>query len=294
MMSKKYLYTIVAALAIGLSGCDNSSESANTATSNGNAPASSQVKEVEIVINENSFPFSFVDDSGKFSGYDGELLAIIDEKLPEYSFHFNAVSRDAMLVGLSTGTYNLAANHFYINKERAEKYDYSKEPTGLSDLRLIVRNNDSEINSLADFAKSEKRLVPIHVSDARYQVIADYNAAHPDNQIVLKATGEQTAADIFKSVASGEYDAAIYPIGAFLAVTKQIDLNLKVSNSVGIFPNVFLYSKTPDSAELLKAVDKVLVDLKNDGTLAKLSIKWLGEDVYALDGAKDIKVPASF
>lgn len=293
-MSKKYLYAVVAALALGITGCDNASNSDQGTASNGATPAGGQVKEVEVVINENSFPFSFVDDAGKFSGYDGELLGIIEEKLPQYSFHFNAVSRDAMLVGLSTGTYNLAANHFYINKERAEKYDYSHEPTGLSDLRLIVKKDDNEINSLADFAKSGKRLVPIHVSDARYQVISDYNAANPGNQIVLNATGEETAADIFKSVASGEYDAAIYPIGAFLAVTKKIDLNLKVSNSVGIFPNVFLYSKTPESAELLKEIDKVLVDLKNDGTLAKLSVKWLGEDVYALDGAKNITVPTKF
>lgn len=293
-MSKKYLYAVFAALALGMTGCDNASDYGKNTASEGNTPASSQVKEVEVVINENAFPFSFVDDTGKFSGYDGELLGIIDEKLPQYSFHFNAVSRDAMLVGLSTGAYNLAANHFYINKERAEKYDYSKEPTGLSDLRLIVRKDDNEIDSLADFAKSGKRLVPIHVSDARYQVITDYNAANPANQIVLKATGEQTAADMFKSVASGEYDAAIYPIGAFLAVTKKIDLKLKVSNSVGIFPNVFLYSKTPESAELLKAIDNVLIDLKNDGTLAKLSVKWLGEDVYALDGAQNIMVQTKF
>lgn len=293
-MKKHVIYTIMAALAFTLWGCDNSASSSKTSTATPATPATQTVKDVEVVINENAFPFSFVDDAGKFSGYDGELLALVDEKLPEYSFHFNAVSRDAMLVGLSTGTYNLAANHFYINKERAEKYDYSKEPSGLSDLRLIVRSNETEVNSLADFARSGKLLVPIHVSDARYQVIADYNAANPGNQIVLKGTGEQTAADIFKSVASGEYDAAIYPIGAFLALQQKLNLDLKISNSVGIFPNVFLYSKTPESAALLKAIDKVLIDLKNDGTLAKLSIKWLGEDVYALEGAKEVKVPTSF
>lgn len=58
-----------------------------------------------MVVNANGFPFSFVDDNNNITGYDGELLKIIDRQLTNYKFHFNAVSRDAMIVGLSTGAY---------------------------------------------------------------------------------------------------------------------------------------------------------------------------------------------
>ncbi|MCS5968843.1 hypothetical protein LNP26_19115 [Klebsiella variicola subsp. variicola] len=37
---------------------------------------------------------------------------------------------------------------FYLTKERAEKYDHSGEPTGISDLRLIVRNDENDIHNL--------------------------------------------------------------------------------------------------------------------------------------------------
>ncbi|VFT72823.1 amino acid ABC transporter periplasmic amino acid-binding protein [Klebsiella aerogenes] len=100
---------------------------------------------------------------------------MLDQRLTDYTFHFNAVSRDAMIVGLSTGAYTLAADHFYLTKERAEKYDHSGEPTGISDLRLIVRNDENDIHNLGDLASGKKKLVPIHTSDARYTVIENYN-----------------------------------------------------------------------------------------------------------------------
>lgn len=116
-----------------------------------------------------------------------------------------------------------AADHFYLTKERAAQYDYSHQPSGISDLRLIVRNDENGIHNL----------------DAL-------------------ANGAQSAADIFRSVASGEYDAAIYPIGALLALNKPLNLNLKASDSIGLFPNVFLYRKNTDP-KLIKAVDNVPV-----------------------------------
>jgi L-cystine transport system substrate-binding protein len=94
-----------------------------------------------------------------------------------------------------------------------------------SDLREL-RNNENDIHTLGDLASGKKKLVPIHTSDARYTVIDNYNKKHRQ-QINLQPNGEQSAADIFKAVASGEYDAAIYPIGALLALNKALNLNLK-------------------------------------------------------------------
>lgn len=246
-------------------------------------------KTVEVVINENGYPFSFIDDKNNVSGYDGDLLKIINDKLKGYKFHFNAVGRDAMIVGLSTGNYTLASNHFYLTKERAKSYEYSKQPTGLSDLRLAIRKNENDIHNLIDLAKNKKKLVPVHTNDARYTVIDDFNKKHPDNKINLIPSGESTAVDQFKSVAAGEYDAAIYPIGAFLSIQKALHLDLKVSDSVGLFPTVFLYNKNTDK-KLIQQIDQILVDLKKDGTLTKLSEKWYQEDVYSLKGANDVTV----
>ncbi|UNA30776.1 transporter substrate-binding domain-containing protein [Klebsiella variicola subsp. variicola] len=178
---------------------------------------------------------------------------------------------------------------FYLTKERAEKYDHSGEPTGISDLRLIVRNDENDIHNLGDLASGKKKLVPIHTSDARYTVIENYNKNIQANKLTCSPTASSPPPISLKRSLPGEYDAAIYPIGALLALNKALNLNLKASDSVGLFPNVYLYKKNTDP-QLIKAIDAQLVALKKDGTLAELSRKWYAEDVYALPGASDVKV----
>mgnify|MGYP004707247567 FL=1 len=251
--------------------------------------AQAATQQVNVAMDSNNYPFSYVDENGAISGYDGDLLKIIEKKLPEYKFTYSTVSQDAILTGLKTGAYDLSSNHFYLNKDRAKSFDYSHEPTGISDLRLIVRKDDNSINSLDDIATKHKKLNPINVNDARYTVIEQYNQTHPKTPITLTPSGEESALDMFRSVDSGEYDAAIYPIGGYLSLIKKVPLNIKASASVGLFPTIVLYKKGEDPV-LISKIDDILKSLKQDGTLAKLSEKWYQENVYSLPGADKVVV----
>ncbi len=251
--------------------------------------AQAATEQINVAMDSNNYPFSYVDENGAISGYDGDLLKIIQKKLPEYKFVYSTVSQDAILTGLKTGAYDLSSNHFYLNKDRAKSFDYSHQPTGISDLRLIVRKDDNSINSLDDIAKLHKKLNPINVNDARYTVIEQYNHAHPSTPITLTPSGEESALDMFRSVDSGEYDAVIYPIGGYLSLIKKVPLNIKASASVGLFPTIVLYKKG-ENPVLINKIDNILTSLKQDGTLAKLSVKWYQENVYTLPGADKVVV----
>lgn len=251
--------------------------------------AQAATQQINVAMDSNNYPFSYVDENGVISGYDGDLLKIIQKKLPEYKFTYSTVSQDAILTGLKTGAYDLSSNHFYLNKDRAKSFDYSHQPTGISDLRLIVRKDDNSINSLDDIAKKHKKLNPINVNDARYTVIEQYNRAHPTTPITLTPSGEESALDMFRSVDSGEYDAAVYPIGGYLSLIRKVPLNIKASASVGLFPTIVLYKKGEDPV-LISKIDNILQSLKQDGTLAKLSEKWYQENVYSLPGADKVVV----
>ena len=185
--------------------------------------AATTVEKVNVALDNNNYPFSYVDENGNISGYDGDLLKIIQQKLPQYKFTYSTVSQDAILTGLKTGAYDLSSNHFYLNKDRAKSFDYSHQPTGISDLRLIVRKDDNSINSLDDIAKKHKKLNPINVNDARYTVIEQYNHTHPSTPITLTPYGEETVLDMLRSVVSGVYDAAIHPlVGSLLMICKAL------------------------------------------------------------------------
>lgn len=131
---------------------------------------------------------------------------------------------------------------------------------------------------------------PIPTDDARYTLISQYNEEHPDNKIEFEGATEKSAtvADVLKAVGAGKYDAAIYPYTSFQSIKDELDLDLTTTDSIGLFPTVFLYHKGDSTAKLRKDIDKVLDDFRQDGTLSKLSEKWYGEDVFSLPGADKV------
>ncbi len=256
----------------------------------GSSALAADVTTVNIAGVTGKKPYTYVDDEGNFTGYDFEVLKLIDEKLEQYEFNYTALEQDALLVGLQSGKYDLATCSFYGTKERFETFDHSNVPVSLSDARLIVRTDENDINSLDDLANSDKQLAPIPTDDARYTIINSYNESHPDTPIGFEGATEQSAttADTLKAVANGVYNAAIYPYTSFTSVQADLNLDLKVTDSVGLFPTVFLYTKANDESALIEAVDGALQELRDDGTLSKLAEEWYGEDVFSIDGAEDV------
>lgn len=265
-----------------LAACGANSSDKNTSSSN-------DVQIINIAGVTGKKPYTYVN-GDNYTGYDFELLKKIDEKLPQYEFKYTALAQDALLTGLQSGKYDAATCSFYGTAERFKTFDYSENPTGLSDARLIIRSDEKDINSLEDLAKSGKKLAPIPTDDARYTLISQYNEEHPDNKIEFEGATEKSAtvADVLKAVGAGKYDAAIYPYTSFQSIKDELDLDLTTTDSIGLFPTVFLYHKGDSTAKLRKDIDKVLDDFRQDGTLSKLSEKWYGEDVFSLPGADKV------
>lgn len=278
------VFFVTVATIVSLGACGSASGSSTGQNS------SNGVQTITVAGVTGKKPYTYQED-GNYTGYDFELLKKIDEKLPKYQFKYTTLQQDALLTGLQSGKYSLASCSFYGTAERFQTFDYSKKPTGLSDARLIIRSDEAgTINSLADLAKSGKKLAPIPTDDARYTLINQYNEENPNNKIEFEGATEKSAtvADVLKSVAAKKYDAAIYPYTSYEAIKDELNLNLKLTDSIGLFPTVFLYHKGDSTSQLRKDVDKVLQEFRDDGTLSKLSEKWYGEDVFKLKGADKV------
>ncbi|MDF2478564.1 MAG: Amino acid transporter substrate-binding protein family [Sphingobacterium sp.] len=249
----------------------------------------SEIRTVKVVAKTAAQPYQFFDDKNKFTGYNGEILKEISKKLKnKYRFEYYTVDPDAVFVGLQTGKYDVAVGNYYTSEERNKTFEHSNNLTFLSDLRLIVRKNDNSIKSLDDIAGSNKKLAQIDVADPRYNIIEDYNKKHPNKKIALKGTGFENTADVLKSVANGQNDAAIYPLDGYDAVQKEAKLPLKTVQTVGIYPVAYYYHKSDEDKQLRDDIDNVLADLRKDGTLSKLSKKWFNRDPFSLQGADEI------
>lgn len=240
---------------------------------------------INVVAPNNNRPYDYAK-NGKIGGYYGALLKRIDKDLPQYKFKESTTSQNSVFVGLQSGKYDLAASNWWYSKDRFKTY-YHTTSNGLDDLRLVYKKGGKSANSLKEVSQKKLTLAPISTDDARYNFIESYNKDNPSNKISLKGIGDQSAGDALKQVATGKYNVAIYPYGAYkpVANTKE-GKKLSVSKSIGLENSYFLLHKNKQNKKLTTAINKELKTLKKDGYLEKITKKYLYEDTFGFASAK--------
>jgi ABC-type amino acid transport/signal transduction systems, periplasmic component/domain len=220
-------------------------------------------------------PYCFIDESNKLTGYDVEVLRKIDDYLPEYKFKIDSSEFSAILVGVETGKIDLASHEFAKNPEREKKFIFPDRPFGHTLLKLVVKQDRSDINKFEDLVGKTIYQGP---TSNFYKVVKDWNDKNPAKKINLVAIDNQTSADAFQMVADGRQDATTsFPV-IFDQIQKQLQLPVKVTGTVWKGDVFFILPKT--ETQLKARIDEALAALEKDGTLSALSVKWLGEDVF--------------
>ncbi|MDF2723269.1 MAG: L-cystine-binding protein TcyJ [Paenibacillus sp.] len=284
--AKTSLTAIILAAALTLTACgSNSAGSTSGATGAGNgaaptagggaAPANVTVLKVAQNAVPNP-PFSSLNEKNVMEGYTVEYLKLVDERLPEFKFEYEQIAREAMLVGVETGKYDLAANFYYRNPEREAKYLFGKAEYGYSLNALIVKDDRSDIRTLDDMRG--KKLTPMSPSTGLRTLVVDYNKKNTSNPILFEDIDAVTDAESVQWVAKGRYDAYLTNKTVFDNVNAELKLPLKVATYVSKEPIWVLFNK--DKSAIAARFDEVTNELIKDGTLPKLSAKWFGVDMF--------------
>jgi len=270
---KKILLTGLLALGLvaSLAGCSNQTSGTDTTPS-------AEVRTVTVAVITDDKPKTFVDENNNITGYDVEVLKAVDELLPEYEFKFEAMDQATMLLGVETGKYQLATDGLFKNPDREAKYLFPEENIGLSKVAFVIREDETEINSFADVVG--KKLVPLPSNWGTYYITLNYNETHPDAQVKLETIDTLTMADAFRWVAEGRYDAFLTPPEPFADIQKELNLPVKLSDTVELVPTYPIFNKS--ETELAQKVSDALKQVKDNGTASELSREWLGEDIFAL------------
>ncbi|OWR29921.1 amino acid ABC transporter substrate-binding protein [Saccharibacillus sp. O23] len=280
-MRKTTLIGLVAILmtlmlaACGNSGSSSTGSSAATnnesASSENTAAATNSLEKIKssgkmIIGTEGTYPpFTFHDSSGALTGFDVDIAREVAKRIgaePE----FVEAPWDSLLAGIDAKRFDAVFNEVSIRDDRKEKYDFSDAYIS-SGAVLIVRNDNTDIKSLADLkGKKSAQSLTSNLAD-----IAKSNGAE-----IVPIEGFNQAIELLNS---GRVDATINDNLSFLDLKKQKpDIALKVvaetddaSQSGAVFAK--------NSPELVEAANKALADMHSDGTYAKISEKYFGEDV---------------
>ncbi|ETT87483.1 transporter substrate-binding domain-containing protein [Viridibacillus sp. FSL R5-0477] len=280
MFSKKLLkFAAVGITSIAiLAGCSTSE--ASDSKDKGN---SSKVRTVKVAFDQASKPISYIDDQGNPTGYDVEVMKLVDELLPDYKFEYVGTTSDDLLIGVEQGKYQVGVKNAFFTEERTEKFIYPKEFLGLSSAGLVLRKEDENIKSLKDFASAGYSLAPIAANNAQYTVIDEYNKKNPDNKVKLKA-GDAFTIDIVQWVNEGRVDGGVMIEGPFnQQVTAKDGAYHKLENDIvynefAVIKTWPLYNKKEQ--KFADAYDKAIKQIKEEQKTNELSKKFYDRDLF--------------
>ncbi|MBU8854974.1 MULTISPECIES: amino acid ABC transporter substrate-binding protein [Priestia] len=264
------LLSLLLAFTVVLAACGSSSK--NEANNGDNKSSQedlyNKVKKdgVLTIGTEGTYPpFTFHDDKQKLTGFDVELAQEVAKRLGVKA-EFKETQWDAMFAGLNSKRFDMIANEVGIREDRKKKYDFS-DPYIKSGAVLIVRKDEKNITSFDDLKgkKSAQSLT------SNYKDLAQSYGA-----TLVNAKGFAQAVDL---ITSKRTDATINDKLSFLDYKKKHpNAPVKIADEKNDgSASGFTFRKGND--KLVEEVNKALKDMKKDGTYAKISKKWFGEDV---------------
>ncbi|MNI28121.1 L-cystine-binding protein TcyK precursor [compost metagenome] len=275
-------------LTLVIAGCGtnnnaNSSQGSNTAEAaaktSTEAPAATDAAQVtKIVVGTGTaFPqVCFIDENGKLTGFDVELLKDIDSRLPQYEFELQTMDFSNLLLSLDTKKIDLVAHVMEKNPEREQKYLFNTEPYAHWRNRIVVAKDNNSIKTLDDL-KGKKALVG--ATSAQAQILENYNKEHDNAIQIVYQNG--AANDTVSQISSGRVDATLAADFVLPVIDPQSKLKASGPELSSADILYVLRKDDADSKTLADAIDGAIKELKADGTLAKLSTEWLGADVTA-------------
>jgi ABC-type amino acid transport substrate-binding protein len=219
-------------------------------------------------------PFTYYDKDNKITGYDIEVLRLIEKADPSLKFEFVSGPWDSLFPGLDADKFQLLANQITSNPDREAKYLLTDNTYALCVSQLIVKKGRTDIKSLNDL-KGKK--IGTTVGDSFTRVLEDWNNAH--GKILDIVYYEEDITTLLQDIVNGRIDATLNDPIMAIAKAKAQNLEVEpVGERVSADPTHFIIKKDAAGEELKKKVDAALTKLKQEGSLSKLSIDWFGAD----------------
>lgn len=269
-MKKRFLTYIFLGVITGallLAGC--SSKQAVSQEGNGN----SKVQEVLVGAGSTFEPYAYIDENNQPAGYDVAVLKEINRRLPQYEFKFQSIELKNLLLSLDAKKIRIATQQFEKNPDREAKYLFTNEGFANYDKRIVVAKGRTDIKTIDDLAG--KRVGCSQGSNTA-AILEKYNQDHPQKiNIVYTSGGNST---VYDDIVNGRLDAGVMTRKTFTRTNEAFGGGLAIieDNLFSKSEAYFILSK--NDTQLRDDIDKALKEMKQDGTLSKLSYQYTNGD----------------
>ncbi|MBT9820052.1 amino acid ABC transporter substrate-binding protein [Clostridium sp. MCC328] len=216
-------------------------------------------------------PMGFVGDNGEYTGFDLDLAKEVASRLG-LEYKAQPVAWDSKDMELESGNIDCIWNGFTIT---GREDDYTWTTPYMANKQVFVVANDSDIKSQADLAG---KVVEV-------QADSSAEAALKENQDLANTFGQLlTTPDYntaFMDLEQGAVDAVAMDVIVAGYQIKQRNADFKILDD-SLSEEEYGVGFKKGNTELRDKVQGALEEMAADGTLAKISDEWFGEDVTTI------------
>ena len=219
-----------------------------------------------IATEGNWSPWTYHDENDVLTGFDIEIGTLIAHGLGVEP-QFMETDWASILAGVDTGRFDIACNGVDYTEDRAEKYSFS-DPYVYTEIVLALKDTNEDIKTFEDL-KGRK------TSNSPNSTYAQRAEAMGAEVVYVDTLGETMS-----MVIQGRVDATINARGSVEDyMGEHPEAPIKVVLTVPGDPVCYPVRKADDTASLVEAINAILQQAREDGTLAELSIKYFGADL---------------
>ena len=224
---------------------------------------------------EASFPpMGFTEADGTITGYDIDLAKEVSKRL-NLEFVAKPINWEAKELELSSGSIDCIWNGFTMTEERLEKMAFTS--AYLNNDQILVVRNDGTINSLKD---AEGKVIGCQSGSSAEEAIESNKEFASSLKSVKKYEDNLTA---LNDLEVGGIDAVVMDSVVADYTIKIGKRNLTVvEESLSKEAYGIGFRNDENGIELRDKVQKVLLEMAEDGTVAKISENWFGKDISVI------------
>ncbi|WP_261816348.1 amino acid ABC transporter substrate-binding protein [Vibrio gallicus] len=229
--------------------------------------AAQAATEVKVGMSGRYFPFTFVE-KDKLQGFEVDIWDEI-AKRNDYDVKFVTSNFSGLFGMLETGRIDTISNQVTVTETRKAKFLFS-DAYVVDGAQITVRKGNDSIKSFEDL---KGKTVAVNLGSNFEQLL---RSRDKDNQIDIKTydTG------IEHDVALGRADAFVMDRLSALELIKKTGLPLQLAGTpFETIENAMPFVNNEKGQKLQKEVNTALSQMREDGTLAKISQKWFEADI---------------
>ena len=263
-MKSKFIKSILAVSLLAVvvfTGCSTTANKTN---------ANNEAKTIKVGMSGGYYPYTFKNKDNNLDGFEVDVWNEIGKRTG-YKVEYVAASFSGLFGMLDTAKLDTIANEITITDQRKAKYLFT-DPYVYSGAQLMVKQGNDTIKTLADL-KGKK--VGVSLGSNYEQIIKNYDK----NKEITVVTYDNDGG-MRQDVALGRIDAMMDDKVSALAVVKENKLPLQLAGTdVQPLENAFPFVNNDENKAIVEKVNKALADMRSDGTLGKISDKWVGLDI---------------